>query len=107
MPLLTVIMVRDKQTIQMMFSSVQERPASLRNEKTEISHELGAPAPLRIGKTEISHELEASAPLRNGETEISHELGAPAPLRIRSEEHTSELQSRFDLVCRLLLEKKK
>src|SRR5207249_10127867 len=26
--------------------------------------------------------------------------------RCRSEEHTSELQSRFDLVCRLLLEKK-
>src|SRR5438105_6804155 len=30
----------------------------------------------------------------------------PAPTR-RSEEHTSELQSRVDLVCRLLLEKKK
>src|SRR5438067_665471 len=29
-----------------------------------------------------------------------------APLVQRSEEHTSELQSRFDLVCRLLLEKK-
>src|SRR5699024_12602329 len=29
------------------------------------------------------------------------------PLISRSEEHTSELQSRFDLVCRLLLEKKK
>src|SRR5699024_11329207 len=28
-------------------------------------------------------------------------------LSARSEEHTSELQSRFDLVCRLLLEKKK
>src|SRR5699024_11706433 len=27
--------------------------------------------------------------------------------QFRSEEHTSELQSRFDLVCRLLLEKKK
>src|SRR5699024_12795119 len=27
--------------------------------------------------------------------------------RYKSEEHTSELQSRFDLVCRLLLEKKK
>src|SRR5207249_12303097 len=26
-------------------------------------------------------------------------------VHIRSEEHTSELQSRFDLVCRLLLEK--
>src|SRR5699024_12731543 len=30
-----------------------------------------------------------------------------ADLRKRSEEHTSELQSRFDLVCRLLREKKK
>src|SRR5699024_11639715 len=29
------------------------------------------------------------------------------PRWLRSEEHTSELQSRFDLVCRLLLEKKK
>src|SRR5699024_12123950 len=28
-------------------------------------------------------------------------------IKDRSEEHTSELQSRFDLVCRLLLEKKK
>src|SRR5437868_9222165 len=27
-------------------------------------------------------------------------------MKRRSEEHTSELQSRFDLVCRLLLEKK-
>src|SRR5207249_8772339 len=34
-------------------------------------------------------------------------LSANMPLRFRSEEHTSELQSRFDLVCRLLLEKKK
>src|SRR5207249_11556882 len=33
---------------------------------------------------------------------------APSGRRFRrSEEHTSELQSRFDLVCRLLLEKKK
>src|SRR5207249_10234490 len=31
----------------------------------------------------------------------------PVERRRRSEEHTSELQSRFDLVCRLLLEKKK
>src|SRR6266536_5988377 len=34
-------------------------------------------------------------------------LRAGAGLRSRSEEHTSELQSRVDLVCRLLLEKKK
>src|SRR5438105_6808792 len=37
-------------------------------------------------------------------------LSRPQPARHavgRSEEHTSELQSRVDLVCRLLLEKKK
>src|SRR5437868_7569828 len=32
--------------------------------------------------------------------------GATTAEAARSEEHTSELQSRFDLVCRLLLEKK-
>src|SRR2546429_924764 len=37
------------------------------------------------------------------------QLGAGQPQRdaLRSEEHTSELQSRLHLVCRLLLEKKK
>src|SRR5687768_18210321 len=34
-------------------------------------------------------------------------LGVPGAARRRSEEHTSELQSRLHLVCRLLLEKKK
>src|SRR5699024_12462272 len=36
-----------------------------------------------------------------------HTIFVPVYIRKRSEEHTSELQSRFDLVCRLLLEKKK
>src|SRR5687768_18268248 len=40
------------------------------------------------------------------ETPLSAER-ARAILRSRSEEHTSELQSRLHLVCRLLLEKKK
>src|SRR5690349_23527241 len=35
------------------------------------------------------------------------ELGGAHRREVRSEEHTSELQSRRDLVCRLLLEKKK
>src|SRR5256885_7724551 len=35
------------------------------------------------------------------------ELAVPTALRQRSEEHTSELQSPCNLVCRLLLEKKK
>src|SRR5207249_11049772 len=38
---------------------------------------------------------------------ISQPQGSPPTFAARSEEHTSELQSRFDLVCRLLLEKKK
>src|SRR3712207_7899595 len=37
---------------------------------------------------------------------VGHQPGAPVPVP-RSEEHTSELQSRQYLVCRLLLEKKK
>src|SRR5206468_8259352 len=40
-------------------------------------------------------------------TPAGRRLPCFAPRRPRSEEHTSELQSRSDLVCRLLLEKKK
>src|SRR2546422_1839603 len=36
---------------------------------------------------------------------LDHQLPA-VPVAVRSEEHTSELQSRLHLVCRLLLEKK-
>src|SRR2546428_5730624 len=38
---------------------------------------------------------------------LAHPVITRAPVAARSEEHTSELQSRSDLVCRLLLEKKK
>src|SRR2546422_5396333 len=38
---------------------------------------------------------------------LSHQAGGAGDPRARSEEHTSELQSRLHLVCRLLLEKKK
>src|SRR5699024_12115216 len=41
------------------------------------------------------------------EVTISSSDGEESLIFRRSEEHTSELQSRFDLVCRLLLEKKK
>src|SRR5438067_7565056 len=54
------------------------------------------------------HEQPDHGPLKPG----THAQFATATLggeeeHARSEEHTSELQSRFDLVCRLLLEKKK
>src|SRR5687768_17919347 len=50
--------------------------------------------------------------LLNGVDELGYIMGfekqiAEFEARVRSEEHTSELQSRLHLVCRLLLEKKK
>src|SRR5690349_23779888 len=46
---------------------------------------------------------------RRGPRGLPRDLGGGrhAAHRLRSEEHTSELQSRRELVCRLLLEKKK
>src|SRR5437868_11993596 len=43
----------------------------------------------------------------DGFCDLFGRIQAATPWADRSEEHTSELQSRFDLVCRLLLEKKK
>src|SRR5260221_1264914 len=49
-----------------------------------------------------------SSPTRSRWGSGAPELSSPASRReSRSEEHTSELQSHSDLVCRLLLEKKK
>src|SRR2546422_5559937 len=48
------------------------------------------------------------SPRRFGKSSlVRHALAAMARRGARSEEHTSELQSRLHLVCRLLLEKKK
>src|SRR2546429_6069460 len=49
----------------------------------------------------VQHAL---PPLKSAEVFV---LLEPRDLPLRSEEHTSELQSRLHLVCRLLLEKKK
>src|SRR5260370_9863591 len=52
-----------------------------------------------------------SAPcaVRKGQTSLTEDAGDGAGNQeiLRSEEHTSELQSHLNLVCRLLLEKKK
>src|SRR2546422_6177730 len=61
---------------------------------------------------EALHQLVAERPARH---DVVHEhlrgelveVHVPRVLLARSEEHTSELQSRLHLVCRLLLEKKK
>src|SRR3712207_6925227 len=59
---------------------------------------------LRRGRASGTMEAAASQIL---ERPGSADVLARAPGRLRSEEHTSELQSRQYLVCRLLLEKKK
>src|SRR2546422_7319657 len=46
-------------------------------------------------------------PTEQAYTTASHRAVRAASTQARSEEHTSELQSRLHLVCRLLLEKKK
>src|SRR5438874_10321939 len=55
-----------------------------------------------VGRHRLGANARASA-LQVLFTNLRHQ----PPKRTRSEEHTSELQSRRDLVCRLLLEKKK
>src|SRR6266536_6214766 len=55
--------------------------------------------------------LHDALPIHASVLPANHPPAPPADLNLldprRSEEHTSELQSRVDLVCRLLLEKKK
>src|SRR5699024_10238868 len=57
----------------------------------------------QVGGEAAEHRADHSAEPLHGADDTPR-LGAAA---FRSEEHTSELQSRFDLECRLLLEKKK
>src|SRR5207247_9780884 len=64
-----------------------------------------------FGSRRHGFDLRAFTPRRKYRHERREPCGAPASRRratwlSRSEEHTSELQSRVDLVCRLLLEKK-
>ena len=53
-----------------------------------------------------SKKLDDEVSAAKGWLDKAVQMGAPH-VRFRSEEHTSELQSRTNLVCRLLLEKKK
>src|SRR2546422_3299337 len=69
--------------------------------KSPISgRELRAQAQLPASFSRLANRIVALATWRRG-------VGQRHVARARSEEHTSELQSRLHLVCRLLLEKKK
>src|SRR3989449_6830121 len=54
-----------------------------------------------VARRGVGDRLRAREQPHRGRPEVAREV------RMRSEEHTSELQSRLHLVCRLLLEKKK
>src|SRR2546429_7231915 len=61
----------------------------------------------RVDAEDEDVEPLASIPRRRNERRRHAASGRAGDRRERSEEHTSELQSRLHLVCRLLLEKKK
>src|SRR2546427_7256873 len=63
-----------------------------------LGHERAVPAENRVGLDDLRHFLQSL---------LSQPLADLGEGRARSEEHTSELQSQSNLVCRLLLEKKK
>src|SRR5260370_10587786 len=63
----------------------------------------GAERPVAAARRQV-RTLVSQGPLEDRLPAPQMEMG---PFRNRSEEHTSELQSHLNLVCRLLLEKKK
>src|SRR5207249_9743647 len=78
--------------------AILRRAASLIRER---KFELAAIMALEVGKSRLESmgDAEESADLTDY---YDQELDAANGFERRSEEHTSELQSRFDLVCRLL-----
>src|SRR5699024_12225599 len=86
-------------------------PGHDHSERTQVFHDKprsrpAVPAP-ELSTAEDAPALSLSAPGPELAVIDGHaETATVAETGPRSEEHTSELQSRFDLVCRLLLEKK-
>src|SRR2546429_837369 len=70
----------------------------------ELLHELGAMRLHRLGADREARR-DGLGGMAFGD-QLQH-LALAHRQRVKSEEHTSELQSRLHLVCRLLLEKKK
>src|SRR5690606_39669230 len=77
------------------------------------SSDLGeGPAHVRVGIRRQQRRVGAVDPVGGAGEEVGgaerlRDVGHEVAGALRSEEHTSELQSRENLVCRLLLEKKK
>src|SRR3712207_7010973 len=80
------------------FLMIRRPPRSTLFPYTTLFRSVGA----RLDRRQAQTDLRAAAV-----RPLGHHLAAVCLRDLRSEEHTSELQSRQYLVCRLLLEKKK
>src|SRR2546422_3454736 len=80
---------------------IRRPPRSTLFPYTTLFRSLGPAVGLGAGQVDLVQHGEDLEPRVEGEEQVGDGL------RLRSEEHTSELQSRLHLVCRLLLEKKK
>src|SRR6266516_2242693 len=71
------------------------------------AHAFAAPGAARLVGVAVGADDNLGVLTALADVQDSHDLNVLArPHAARSEEHTSELQSPYDLVCRLLLEKK-
>src|SRR5699024_6237577 len=88
--------------------ATNEAPRTVTDDTGGISRDEGSPDdPVASNEDENATPPEDTTSYREGLTRSLAFQSGLARQASRSEEHTSELQSRFDLVCRLLLEKKK
>src|SRR2546430_13302310 len=85
-----------------LFRSMRLRNFSPRTEQSYVSAMVGLVKYYRQSPDQLTQEQIRSYLLHLQERGLS-----PSSRNVRSEEHTSELQSQSNLVCRLLLEKKK
>src|SRR5258706_11072837 len=87
---------------------IRRPPRSTLFPYTTLFRSVRAPHPGDPGARGRQEQCEGAGLGRDGFQPDRIDFGAaPKSIRSRSEEHTSELQSLTNLVCRLLLEKKK
>src|SRR5687768_18181611 len=92
-------------------SNIAKRSRAEKTSRPESSRSCATIETSRTARRNATHRGDSMQEMDQRDRELLGALQAEIPLVstpfARSEEHTSELQSRLHLVCRLLLEKKK
>src|SRR2546427_1962434 len=87
---------------------IRRPPRSTLFPYTTLFRSLAAPVRLVGARPPFDHRVHGLEVARvGGQRDVDRLAGGGLIHAVRSEEHTSELQSQSNLVCRLLLEKKK